>query len=161
MPRLYDFSVSTAGRELQSLSAYRDKVVLIVNVASLCGFTPQYAGLETLYRTYRDRGFEILGFPCNQFGDQEPGTETEIAAFCRVNYEVTFPIFAKIEVNGRNADPLYKWLKRAAPGLLGVQMVPWNFTKFLIDRSGSNVQRFASATEPADLGEPIEALLQR
>jgi glutathione peroxidase len=161
LPRLYDFTVSTAGRELQSLSAYRDKVVLIVNVASLCGFTPQYAGLEMLYRTYRDRGLEILAFPCNQFGDQEPGTETEIAAFCRVNYEVTFPIFAKIEVNGRNADPLYKWLKRAAPGVLGVQRVPWNFTKFLVDRSGSKVQRFASATEPADLKGPVEALLER
>lgn len=159
MTTLYDFSAPLLGGQQQSLAAYRDKVVLVVNVASKCGFTPQYAGLEKLYETYRDRGLVILGFPCNQFGEQEPGTETEIAAFCDLNYNVTFPIFGKVLVNGRGALPLYRWLRRKAPGLLGVQLVPWNFTKFLVDRSGRNVQRFASATEPADLAGAIEKLL--
>jgi glutathione peroxidase len=156
---LYDFSAPLLGGSEQPLSAYRDKVVLVVNVASKCGFTPQYAGLEKLYETYKDRGLVILGFPCNQFGQQEPGTETEIAAFCDLNYNVTFPIFGKVLVNGRGALPLYQWLRRKAPGLLGVQLVAWNFTKFLVDRSGKNVQRFASATEPADLAGEIEKLL--
>lgn len=159
MTTLYDFSAPQLGSSEQQLSAYRDKVVLVVNVASKCGFTPQYAGLEKLYETYKDRGLVILGFPCNQFGQQEPGTETEIAAFCDLNYNVTFPIFGKVLVNGRGALPLYQWLRRKAPGLLGVHLVPWNFTKFLVDRSGENVQRFASATEPADLAGEIEKLL--
>lgn len=159
MTTLYDFSAPQLGGSEQQLSAYRDKVVLVVNVASKCGFTPQYAGLEKLYETYKDRGLVILGFPCNQFGQQEPGTETEIAAFCDLNYNVTFPIFGKVLVNGRGALPLYQWLRRKAPGLLGVQLIPWNFTKFLVDRSGENVQRFASATEPADLAGEIEKLL--
>ncbi len=159
MTTLYDFSAPQLGGSEQQLSAYRDKVVLVVNVASKCGFTPQYAGLEKLYETYKDRGLVILGFPCNQFGQQEPGTETEIAAFCDLNYNVTFPIFGKVLVNGRGALPLYQWLRRKAPGLLGVHLVPWNFTKFLVDRSGENVQRFASATEPADLAGEIEKLL--
>ena len=159
MTVLYDFSAPLLDGTPQPLAAYRDKVVLAVNVASKCGFTPQYAGLEKLYETYRDRGLVILGFPCNQFGDQEPGTETEIAAFCNLNYNVSFPMFGKVTVNGRGALPLYQWLKRKAPGLLGLQAVPWNFTKFLVDRSGTKVQRFASATEPADLVQPIEKLL--
>lgn len=159
MTVLYDFSAPLLGGAEQPLSAYRDKVVMVVNVASKCGFTPQYAGLEKLYETYRDRGLVILGFPCNQFGDQEPGTESEIAAFCDLNYNVTFPLFAKSDVNGHDALPLYKWLKRKAPGLLGLQKVAWNFTKFLVDRSGKQVQRFASAVEPADLAGPIEKLL--
>ncbi len=159
MTVLSDFSAPLLGGATQPLTAYRDKVVLVVNVASKCGFTPQYAGLEKLYETYKERGLVILGFPCNQFGDQEPGTETEIAAFCDLNYNVTFPIFAKAEVNGRNALPLYKWLKRKAPGLLGIQAVGWNFTKFLVDRTGTKVQRFASATEPAEIAAPIEKLL--
>lgn len=159
MTTLYDFSAPLLDGTQQPLAAYRDKVVLVVNVASKCGFTPQYAGLEKLYETYRDRGLVILGFPCNQFGDQEPGTETEIAAFCDLNYNVTFPMFSKTVVNGRGALPLYQWLKRKAPGLLGLQAVPWNFTKFLVDRSGATVHRFASATEPADLAQPVEKLL--
>jgi glutathione peroxidase len=156
---LYEFSAPLLDGTQQPLSAYRDKVVLAVNVASKCGFTPQYAGLERLYETYKDRGLVILGFPCNQFGDQEPGTEAEIAAFCDLNYNVTFPMFQKVTVNGRNSLPLYNWLKRKAPGLLGVQLIPWNFTKFLVDRSGTKVQRFASALEPAELAQHIEKLL--
>lgn len=159
MTALYDFSAPLLDGAPQPLSDYRDKVVLVVNVASKCGFTPQYAGLEKLYETYKDRGLVILGFPCNQFGEQEPGTEAEVAAFCDLNYNVTFPIFAKVRVNGRQSLPLYSWLKRKAPGLLGVQLVPWNFTKFLVDRSGTKVQRFASAVEPADIAEAIEKLL--
>mgnify|MGYP002424048940 FL=1 len=156
---LYDFSAPLLGGKQQSLADYRDKVVLVVNVASKCGFTPQYAGLEKLYETYNDRGLVILGFPCNQFGEQEPGTEAEIAAFCDLNYNVTFPIFGKVLVNGRGALPLYQWLRRKAPGLLGVQLIKWNFTKFLVDRSGTRVQRFASTTEPADIAPAIEKLL--
>lgn len=159
MTSFYDFTARLADGTEVSMADYRDKVVLAVNVASKCGFTPQYTGLEQLHRTYQDRGLVVLGFPCNQFAEQEPGNEQEIAAFCRVNYDVTFPIFTKIEVNGREAHPLYKWLKRKAPGLLRVQLVPWNFTKFLIDRSGEKVERFAPNVEPAELAEPIEALL--
>jgi glutathione peroxidase len=156
---LYDFSAPLLGGTPQPLSDYRDKVVLVVNVASKCGFTPQYAGLEKLWQDYRDRGLVILGFPCNQFGEQEPGTEAEIAAFCDLNYNVTFPLFAKVTVNGKGALPLYTWLKKKAPGLLGVQLIPWNFTKFLVDRNGNKVQRFASSVEPASLAEHIEKLL--
>ncbi len=159
MTTLYDFSAPLLDGSPQPLSNYRDKVVLVVNVASKCGFTPQYTGLEALYQTYGDRGLVVLGFPCNQFGDQEPGTEAEIAAFCDLNYNVTFPIFSKVTVNGRKSLPLYNWLKRKAPGMLGVQKIGWNFTKFLVDRTGTRVQRFSSATEPAELAAPIEALL--
>lgn len=159
MTTLYDFSAPLIDGTEQPLSAYRDRVVLVVNVASKCGFTPQYAGLERLYEQYRGRGLVVLGFPCNQFGAQEPGTETEIAAFCDLNYNVTFPLFAKIVVNGRGAHPLYQWLKRKAPGLLGLRAIPWNFTKFLVDRTGTKVVRFGSDVEPADLAKPIEALL--
>ncbi len=159
MTSFYDFTARLADGTEVSMADYRDKVVLAVNVASKCGFTPQYTGLEALHRTYAERGLVVLGFPCNQFGEQEPGTEQEISAFCRVNYDVTFPIFSKIEVNGSGAHPLYKWLKRKAPGLLRVQLVPWNFTKFLIDRSGEKVKRFGPDFEPEKLAEPIEALL--
>ena len=159
MTSFYDFTARLADGTEVSMADYRGKVVLAVNVASKCGFTPQYTGLEALHRTYADKGLVVLGFPCNQFGEQEPGPEQEISAFCRVNYDVTFPIFSKVEVNGRAAHPLYKWLKRKAPGLLRVQLVPWNFTKFLIDRNGEKVKRFAPNTEPAELKGPIEALL--
>jgi glutathione peroxidase len=156
---LYDFSARLIDGTEQPLSAYRGEVVLVVNVASKCGFTPQYAGLEKLWVDYKDRGLVVLGFPCNQFGSQEPGTETEIAAFCDLNYNVSFPMFSKVVVNGRGAHPLYQWLRRKAPGLLGMQAVKWNFTKFLIDRNGNQVTRFGSDVEPADIAGPIEALL--
>lgn len=159
MTDFYSYSANLADGTVQPMAAYRGKVVLVVNVASKCGFTPQYAGLEKLWRTYQDRGLMVLGFPCNQFGEQEPGTESEIAAFCRVNYDVTFPIFAKLDVNGRSAHPLYKWLKKKAPGLLGLQPIAWNFTKFLVAPDGATVTRFASIAEPESLAEPIEALL--
>jgi len=161
MTTLYDFSARLIDGTEQPLSAYRDKVVLVVNVASKCGFTPQYAGLEKLWIDYRDQGLVVLGFPCNQFGDQEPGTETEIAAFCDLNYNVSFPMFAKIEVNGDSAHPLYQWLKREAPGVLGLQAVKRNFTKFLVDPSGEGVTRFGSDVEPASLAGEIEALLAK
>ncbi len=159
MTTLYDFSARLIDGKEQSLAAYRDKVVLAVNVASKCGYTPQYAGLEKLYEQYKDQGLVVLGFPCNQFGLQEPGTETEIAAFCDLNYNVSFPMFSKIVVNGRGAHPLYQWLRRKAPGLLGLQAVKWNFTKFLVDRTGNKVTRFGSDVEPADIAPQIEALL--
>lgn len=161
MTTLYDFSARLIDGTEQPLSAYRDKVVLVVNVASKCGFTPQYAGLEKLWLDYKEQGLVVLGFPCNQFGDQEPGTETEIAAFCDLNYNVSFPMFAKIEVNGDGAHPLYHWLKREAPGVLGLQAVKWNFTKFLVDPSGAGVTRFGSDVEPASLAGEIEALLAK
>lgn len=159
MTTFHEFSAPLLGGREQSLADYRDKVVLVVNVASKCGFTPQYAGLEKLYQAYKDRGLVILGFPCNQFGEQEPGTEPEIAAFCDLNYNVSFPLFAKVTVNGKGSLPLYTWLKKKAPGLLGVQLIPWNFTKFLVDRTGTEVQRFAPNVEPADLAASIEKLL--
>ena len=159
MTTLYDFSARLLDGSEQPLSDYRDKVVLVVNVASKCGFTPQYAGLEKLWLKYKDQGLVVLGFPCNQFGAQEPGTETEIAAFCDLNYNVSFPMFSKIVVNGRGAHPLFQWLKRRAPGMLGLQAVPWNFTKFLVDRSGTRVTRYGSDVEPASIAAPIEALL--
>ncbi len=156
---IYDFSAKKISGEEVSLSAYRGKVLLIVNTASKCGFTPQYEGLEALYRKYADRGFMILGFPCNQFSEQEPGSNEEIANFCRVNYGVTFDIFAKIEVNGDNAHPLYRYLKKEAPGLFGSESIKWNFTKFLIDRDGNVVERYAPSTKPANLEEAVEGLL--
>jgi glutathione peroxidase len=143
----------------RDLSEYRGKVLLIVNVASRCGFTPQYAGLEALQRKYQDRGFAVLGFPCNQFGAQEPGTEAEIAAFCSSTYDVTFPLFAKVDVNGDNTHPLYQHLKGARPGILGTEAIKWNFTKFLVDREGQVVKRFAPKDTPEDLAKEIEALL--
>jgi len=159
MPVLSDFTAPRLLGGPEPLSDFAGKVTVVVNVASHCGNTPQYEGLEALYKTYGPRGLVVLGFPCNQFGEQEPGTEAEIAAFCDLNYNVTFPIFGKVTVNGRGALPLYQWLRRKAPGLLGVQLIPWNFTKFLVDRTGKQVQRFASATEPEELVAPIEKLL--
>jgi glutathione peroxidase len=159
MHSVYDFSARRIDGSEQPLSAYAGQVLLIVNVASQCGFTPQYAGLEALWRKYRDRGFAVLGFPCNQFGAQEPGSEAEIAHFCRTRYDVTFPLFAKIEVNGEQTHPLYRHLKSAVPGVLGTEAIKWNFTKFLVDRQGRVVSRHAPTTAPADLEREIEALL--
>ncbi len=159
MTTVHDFSADTIDGRSRALSSYRGKVLLIVNTASQCGFTPQYAGLEALYREYRDRGLEILGFPCNQFGAQEPGSESEIAKFCETRYGVSFPMFAKVEVNGDTAHPLFEWLRKEAPGLLGSQAIKWNFTKFLVEREGRAVARFAPTTAPADLAPAIEKLL--
>ena len=153
-----EFTVRTAEGE-RSLSDHAGQVLLIVNVASKCGFTPQYAGLEALYRQYGPRGFTVLGFPCNQFGAQEPGDAAEITNFCTTSYDVTFPIFAKVEVNGANADPLYEYLKAGAPGVLGSKAIKWNFTKFLVDRTGRPVRRYAPTTKPEELAADIEALL--
>jgi glutathione peroxidase len=156
---IYDFSAETLDGAPAPLSAYRDQVVLIVNTASKCGFTPQYEGLEALYRKYRDRGLVVLGFPCNQFGAQEPGDEAEIANFCSLTYEVDFPMMRKIDVNGPKTHPLYAWLKSEKKGLLGSEGVKWNFTKFLVDRKGQVVDRFAPTVEPKELEGAIEALL--
>lgn len=156
---VYDVPIQTIDGQQTTLAAYAGNVLLIVNTASKCGFTPQYEGLQRLYDTYRAQGFFVLGFPCNQFGAQEPGTEEEIAAFCSTHYNVTFPMFAKIDVNGQHTHPLYGALKQAAPGLLGSQAIKWNFTKFLIDRSGTQVKRYAPTHSPADLEQDIQALL--
>ena len=143
----------------QSLAAYKGKVLLIVNVASGCGFTPQYAGLEALWRKYRKRGLVVLGFPCNQFGGQEPGDEAAIGEFCSLTYDVSFPMFAKVDVNGDAAHPVFAFLKAAAPGVLGTEGIKWNFTKFLVDRDGKVVARYASAHKPEDMADDIEKLL--
>ena len=159
MPSIYDFPVQTAGGEVKSLTEYRSRVMLIVNTASKCGFTPQYKGLEALYRTYSSQGFVVLGFPCNQFGAQEPGDITEIQSFCSLTYDVTFPLFAKIDVNGTDASPLFQYLKSAAKGLLGSEAIKWNFTKFLVARNGSVLARYAPTTTPENLKNDIEAAL--
>ena len=159
MNAITEFLVKAADGTPVSLDEWRGKVLLIVNTASKCGFTPQYEGLEALHRKYGDRGFEVLGFPCNQFGAQEPGDAAEIASFCSLTYDVTFPVFAKIDVNGDDADPLFQRLKADAPGLMGSKAVKWNFTKFLVDRNGATVRRYAPTTKPADLEQDIEALL--
>lgn len=156
---IYDYSATTIEGKEKSLRQYREKVLLIVNVASKCGFTPQYKGLEQLYRDFKDRGLEILAFPCNQFLNQEPGTEEEIATFCETNYQVSFPLFAKIDVNGDAAHPLYRYLKEQAPGLMGSGAIKWNFTKFLVDRQGRVVKRFAPQDTPENMREAIEAAL--
>jgi len=156
---IYDFTAETLEGKPAPLSDWQGKVVLIVNTASKCGFTPQYAGLEALYRKYRDRGFVVLGFPCNQFGAQEPGDAAEIANFCSLTYDVDFPMMAKIDVNGPNTHPLYAYLKKAQKGLLGSEGVKWNFTKFLVDRRGEVVKRFAPTDTPQSLEGAIEALL--
>lgn len=159
MDTVYDFTARTlAGTEI-ALSDFRGRVLLIVNTASLCGFTPQYDGLEKLQQRYGEHGFSVLGFPCNQFGAQEPGDEDEIGKFCRAHYAVSFPMFAKVEVNGPNAHPLYKFLTHAKPGVLGSEKIKWNFTKFLIDREGRVAERFAPATKPEVIVPRIEALL--
>ena len=159
MPAITDLTVKAADGTPVDLSAYAGKVLLIVNTASKCGFTPQYEGLEALHRQFGDRGFEVLGFPCNQFGAQEPGDAAEIANFCSLTYDVTFPVFAKIDVNGPHADPLFEALKAAAPGLMGSKAIKWNFTKFLVDRDGHVVRRYAPTTKPEDIEKDIEALL--
>jgi len=159
MASVLDFEVKTPEGGTESLAVHRGKVLLIVNVASKCGFTPQYGGLEALYRKYKDRGFEVLGFPCNQFGSQEPGDAEEIASFCSLNYDVTFPVFAKVEVNGPGADPLYRHLKEAAPGLMGLTSIKWNFTKFLVDREGKVVRRYAPTTKAEEIESDILSLL--
>jgi glutathione peroxidase len=159
MAGIYDFTVEDIAGKKVSLKRYEGKVMLVVNTASECGFTPQYKGLEAIYEKLNAKGLEVLGFPCNQFGDQEPGSEDEIAAFCERNYGVTFPMFAKVDVNGERAAPLYKWLKKEKPGLLGSEAIKWNFTKFLIDREGKVVARYAPKDTPESLQDDIKKLL--
>jgi glutathione peroxidase len=159
MTDLTAIPVKAADGSTTDLSSHQGEVMLIVNVASKCGFTPQYEGLEALQRKYGDKGFSVLGFPCNQFGAQEPGDAAEIANFCKLTYDVDFPIFAKIDVNGDQAAPIYQHLKDEAPGLLGSKAIKWNFTKFLVDRRGKVVKRYAPQTKPEDLTRDIEALL--
>jgi len=156
---IYDFTVKNAEGGAYPLAGHKGKVVLIVNVASKCGFTPQYEGLEALHKKYAAKGLVVLGFPCNQFGDQEPGTNAEIQHFCRLNYGVTFPVLGKLEVNGPGADPLYVHLKKTAPGVLGSEAIKWNFTKFLVDRSGRVTARYAPQTKPEALAPDIEKAL--
>lgn len=156
---IHDFEVRAIDGSLQRLDAYAGQVLLVVNVASKCGFTPQYAGLESLYRSHRDRGFAVLGFPCDQFGHQEPGDEAAIREFCELNYQVSFPMFAKIEVNGAATHPLYRFLKAARPGLLGSESIKWNFTKFLVGRDGTVLRRYAPTDRPEQLAGDIEAAL--
>lgn len=157
---IYDFKVNTIDGQETSLANYKGKALLIVNVASKCGFTPQYEGLEAIYRKYHDQGFEVLAFPCNQFGAQEPGDEAEIKKFCSLTYDVTFPVFSKIDVNGENAHPLYKFLKQEEKGLLGTEGIKWNFTKFLVDKHGNVVKRYAPTAKPESLGSEIEQALK-
>jgi len=159
MTAITDMTVRAADGGEASLDTWRGKTLLVVNTASRCGFTPQYEGLEALHRRYADRGFAVLAFPCNQFGAQEPGDAAEIATFCRTAYDVTFPVFAKVEVNGSGADPLFRRLRKDAPGLMGSTSIKWNFTKFLVDREGRAVRRYAPTVKPEDLAADIEALL--
>lgn len=159
MTTAYDFSVNDIDGQLKSLSDYAGKVLLIVNVASKCGFTPQYTGLEQLEREYGPRGFEVLAFPCDQFGHQEPGDEAEIKNFCSLTYDVSFPMFAKINVNGSDAHPLWKWLKDEKGGILGIDAIKWNFTKFLVGRNGEVIKRYAPTDEPKSIAEDVEAVL--
>jgi glutathione peroxidase len=156
---VYDFKAETLDGKPAPLANHRGEVLLIVNTASKCGFTPQYQGLEALYRRFKDRGFAVLGFPCNQFGAQEPGDAGEISNFCSLTYDVSFPMMAKIEVNGPKAHPLYAYLKREKAGLLGSQSIKWNFTKFLVDREGRVVRRFAPVDTPEKIASAVEALL--
>jgi glutathione peroxidase len=159
VPSVYSFSASLLDGQVVNLDRFNGRVLLIVNTASRCGFTPQYKGLQQLYHRFRDRGLEILGFPCNQFGQQEPGTAEQIGVFCEQNYGVTFPVFAKIDVNGPGTHPLYQFLKQRKPGILGTQKIKWNFTKFLIDRKGKVVARYAPSKDPEALAPAIERLL--
>ncbi|MGK7908091.1 MAG: glutathione peroxidase [Synechococcus sp.] len=156
---IYDYTATTIDGESKSMGEFRDRALLIVNVASKCGFTPQYKGLEALYRKYHEQGFDVLGFPCNQFGSQEPGTEAEIKEFCSLNYDVTFPMFSKVDVNGGNADPLFKYLKSEQKGFLGTEAIKWNFTKFLVDKSGKVVKRFGSNDSPESLEKAVAEVL--
>ena len=157
---IYDFSARTIDGVPQPLGQYRGQVLLVVNVASKCGFTPQYSGLETLYRKYHDRGFAVLGFPCNQFGHQEPGDEAAIREFCSLTYAVSFPMFAKINVNGADAHPLYKFLKKARPGLLGLEAIKWNFSKFLVGKDGVPIKRYAPTNKPESIAADVESALR-
>lgn len=159
MATAYEFEARSLDGKPVRLQDYSGKALLIVNTASKCGFTPQYAGLEDLYKRYGERGLMVLGFPCNQFGEQEPGSASEIGAFCEKNYGVSFPMFDKIDVNGDSTHPLYQWLKEQAPGLLGSKAIKWNFTKFLVDRTGRVKARYAPTTKPEDLASDIEAVL--
>jgi glutathione peroxidase len=155
----YDFSATDIDGQAQALSQYQGKVLLVVNVASKCGFTPQYAGLEQLWRDYRNQGLVVLGFPCDQFGHQEPGDAAEIKNFCSLTYDVDFPMFAKVEVNGAGAHPLWQWLKDEKGGLLGIDAIKWNFTKFLVGRDGRVLKRYAPTDKPESLARDIEAAL--
>lgn len=156
---LYSFQVKTATNEDLSLEKYKGQVVLVVNVASKCGFTPQYKGLEELYEKYQPQGLAVLAFPCNQFGAQEPGDMEEIQNFCKLTYDVSFPLMAKVDVNGATADPVFSWLKESAPGLLGTEIIKWNFTKFLVGKDGQVIKRYAPNTEPKDIAADIEKAL--
>lgn len=158
-PSIYDFNVLTIHNEKTTLAPYKGKVMLIVNTASDCGFTPQFEGLEKLHKAYATKGFSVLGFPCNQFAGQEPLAEAGIEKFCRINYGVTFPMFSKIDVNGVNTHPLYAYLKQQAPGVLGSEVIKWNFTKFLIDKNGKVIHRYAPSTSPESITTDIEKLL--
>lgn len=158
-PEILDIPLTTIDFKSTTLKDFPAKAYLIVNTASKCGFTPQYAGLEELWNNYKDRGLNILGFPCDQFGGQEPGTEADISTFCQVNFGVTFPLFAKIDVNGKNTHPLFVHLKKSAPGILGTEAIKWNFTKFLLDGSGRVIKRYGSATKPAEIADDIATLI--
>ncbi|MGE3726555.1 MAG: glutathione peroxidase [Candidatus Sericytochromatia bacterium] len=158
---VYDFEVKNIKGEPIPLATYQGKVLLIVNTASKCGFTPQYEGLEKIYKEYHDQGLEVLGFPCNQFGAQEPGSEAEIASFCQLNFGVSFPLFAKIDVNGSRSHPLYDYLKTQAPGLLGSKDVKWNFTKFLVDANGKVIKRYAPQDSPESIGRELKKYLPK
>ncbi len=158
-PSIYDFSANSIEGQPVSLNTYKDKVLLIVNTASQCGFTPQYQGLQSVYNKFENQGFAILGFPCNQFGQQEPGSADEIQSFCETRFGVTFPLFQKVDVNGENAHPLFKFLTKAVPGIFGTEGIKWNFTKFLVDRSGKVVKRYPSTAKPEDIEKDIQALL--
>ncbi len=159
MSSIYDFSALQISGKPVALKKFKGKVMLIVNTASACGFTPQFAGLEALHQTYGSQGLVVLGFPCNQFGSQDPGSNEEIAGFCQLNYGVSFPMMAKLDVNGAQAAPLYRWLTEQAPGLLGSQAIKWNFTKFLVGRDGQVLKRYAPTDTPASLGVDIAAAL--
>lgn len=156
----FDLSAQNSSGQQELLSKYKGKVVVVVNVASRCGFTPQYTGLEQLYKKYESQGLVILGFPCNQFGSQEPGSDSEIQSFCKMNYGVSFPVLSKVDVNGANASPIYQFLKSEAPGILGTEAIKWNFTKFLVGKDGKVIQRYAPNTEPKDLEKDIETALK-
>lgn len=160
MSSIYDFEVKDSKGNVVPMSEFRNKALVIVNVASKCGYTPQYTGLEALYEKFKDKGLVVLGFPCNQFGAQEPGSDSEIQQFCSLTYNVTFPVLSKVDVNGDGAHPLYKFLKEQKPGLLGTEAIKWNFTKFLVDKQGNVVDRFAPQTEPSALEGAVTKVLQ-
>ncbi|MGS2720081.1 glutathione peroxidase [Paraglaciecola aestuariivivens] len=156
---IYQFEATLNNGEKINFDAYQGKVLLIVNTASKCGFTPQYEGLQTLYQQYKEQGLVVLGFPCDQFGHQEPGTDQDIQSFCSLNFNVDFPLFKKIEVNGKQASPIYQYLKKAAPGVMGSQAIKWNFTKFLVNKQGTVIKRYAPTTKPQDIESDIQKLL--